>query len=95
MTDPQEHLDEIRLAITQLHLAAHIDADDARGTVATSLEKRFSGISERGELRDSARRSLLLYRGGMGSFQDVGSAVMFEAVERVHRALSRAARRWP
>lgn len=94
MAHTEQLLLEISGAVDQLSGTARAEQDSARGTVARNLAARFSGVTDRAALRGAARESLTLFRGGMGSFQDVGTAPMAEAVERLHRALSRAARRW-
>ena len=73
---------------------ARAEQGASRGAVARNLAARFSGVTDRSTLRAAARESLALFRGGMGSFQDVGTASMADAVERLHRALSGASRRW-
>ncbi|MUN05610.1 hypothetical protein [Agromyces luteolus] len=76
-------------AIAQIRSAATIEGDEARSRSA-EIAVRFDGITTQAELRDAARESLRLYRGGMGSFQDVGSSTMAEAVARLVRSLRRA-----
>lgn len=83
-------LDEIRDAIAQLRAAATHDHDAPRGEVADRLARRFEGIDGPADVCAAARGALRLYRGGMGSFSDTGTAVMDAAVERLRRALERA-----
>ncbi|WP_299305858.1 hypothetical protein [uncultured Brachybacterium sp.] len=94
MAHTEQLLVEIRGALGQLSRTAQAERDSSRGAVARNLAATFSGVTDRGTLRDAARESLPLFRGGMGSFQDVGTAPMADAVERLHRALSRASQRW-
>ncbi|MFB4354315.1 type II CAAX endopeptidase family protein [Microbacterium sp. LS_15] len=83
-------IDEIRDAIARLRAAATHDDDAPRGEVADRLARRFEGIDGPADARAAARDALRLYRGGMGSFSDTGTAVMDAAVERLRRALERA-----
>jgi hypothetical protein len=83
-------VDEILSAIAQIRAAATTEGDEARSRSAETLAVRFDGITTQAELRDAARDSLRLYRGGMGSFQDVGSSTMAEAVARLGKSLRRA-----
>ncbi|MGO2360465.1 MAG: hypothetical protein ACTH6N_04975 [Brachybacterium tyrofermentans] len=94
MAHTEQLLLEIRGALDQLSRTAQAEQDSSRGTVARNLAVTFSGVMDRSTLRDAARESLALFRGGMGSFQDVGTAPMADAVQRLHRALSRASQRW-
>ena len=94
MAHTEQLLLEIRGALNQLSRTAQAEQDASRGAVARNLATRFSGVTDRAALREAARESLALFRGGMGSFQDVGTAPMADAVERLHRALSRASQRW-
>jgi hypothetical protein len=90
MAHTEQLLLEIRGAVDQLSRTARTEQDASRGTVARNLAAKYSGVTDRAALREAARESLALFRGGMGSFQDVGTAPMSDAVERLHRALSRA-----
>ena len=90
MPTAAESLDEIRHAIVQLRAAATHDNDVSRGEVADRLGRQFDGIDNPRELRTTAANALHLYRGGMGSFQDTGTAVMDAAVNRLRHALSQA-----
>ncbi|MGP4992851.1 DUF6966 domain-containing protein [Glutamicibacter ardleyensis] len=54
------------------------------------LDSLFADIETPAQLRESANEALKLYRGGMGSFQDVGTAVMAQAVDGLHAALGAA-----
>ena len=85
---------EIRGAVDQLSRTAQAEQDSSRSAVARRLAASFSEVTDRGALRDAARDALTLFRGGMGSIQDVGTAQMASALERLHRALSQASRRW-
>ena len=90
MPTAAESLDEIRHAIVQLRAAATHDNDESRGEVADRLGRQIDGIDNPRELRTTAANALHLYRGGMGSFQDTGTAVMDAAVIRLRHALSQA-----
>jgi hypothetical protein len=94
MAHAEQLLLEIRGALDQLSRTARTERDSSRSRVARNLAATYSGITDRAALREAARESLALFRGGMGSFQDVGTAPMSAAVERLHRALSRASQRW-
>lgn len=94
MAHTEQLLHEIRGAVDQLSRTARAEQDSSRGAVARNLAVMFSSVTDRAALREAARESLALFRGGMGSFQDVGTAPMADAVERLHRALSRASQRW-
>lgn len=94
MAHTEQLLLEISGAVDQLSRTARAEQDTPRGAVARNLAARFSGVTDRAVLRVAARESLTMFRGGMGSFPDVGTAPMADAVQRLHRALSRASRRW-
>lgn len=94
MARPHDLLNEIQSASERLRSASRECGDVQREGVATLLSDEFAGIVERREIRTAARGWLELYRGGMGSFTDVGSQEMSDAVEGVRRALRRAARPW-
>ena len=94
MAHTEQLLVEIRGALDQLSRTAQAERDSSRGAVARNLAVTFSGAMDRAALREAARDSLALFRGGMGSFQDVGTAPMADAVERLHRGLSGASQRW-
>ncbi|MBD8585818.1 hypothetical protein IFT77_13005 [Frigoribacterium sp. CFBP 13729] len=83
---------EILGAVDELRRAAVADGDDARLSVARQLSDRFAGLVTAQEVRVASRDALALWRGGMGSFQDVGNADTEHAVERLRRALRRG--RW-
>ena len=85
-------LSEVFAAIEELHLTAITNQDKSRKSVAIVLKEDFSLVTNKKELRDTARHALMLYRGGMGSFQDVGDALTDHAVKRLARALYDA--RW-
>ena len=90
MAHTEPLLFEISGAVEQLSRTARTEQDASRGAVACSLAAKFSGVTDRTALRVAARESLALFRGGLGSFQDVGT----DAVQRLHRALSRGPKRW-
>ncbi|MGO2052982.1 DUF6966 domain-containing protein [Glutamicibacter sp. 287] len=93
MARVERTLIEIRAAIAKLHRAAAHDRDPQRAHAAHWLDGLFENVESRAQLREASRQALELYRGGMGSFQDVGTAVMAEAVDGLRHALS-AARSW-
>lgn len=93
MRTVDQSLRETRLAIAKLRAAAAEDNDPQRAIVAQSLDELFGKVSTRVELRAAAKRARRLYRGSMGSFQDVGTQVMSDAVDELWRALSRS-RSW-
>lgn len=90
MATLNQTLDEVREAIATLHRAVVHDRDSRRSHTADWLDSLFSDIETPAQLRESANEALKLYRGGMGSFQDVGTAVMAQAVDGLHAALGAA-----
>lgn len=90
MATMNQVLAEIHAAIAKLHRAAAHDQDSRRDHVANWLDDLFVEIKAREQLSDASDEALGLYRGGMGSFQDVGTAVMAEAVDGLNRALHAA-----
>lgn len=93
MDNVEQALGRIRAAIEKLHLAAAQDHDAQRAHAARWLDGLFEDVESREQLREAARKALELDRGGMGSFQDVGTAVMDDAVSGLRRALG-SARSW-
>ena len=83
---------EILGAVDELRTVAALGHDDARVSVAVQLADLFAGLVTALEVRAASRDALALWRGGMGSFQDVGNADAEHAVERLRRALRRG--RW-
>ena len=83
----QQKLLAIRDAISGLRDAAIKDSDEPRAQAADWLDGLFLNVSTKHELHTAARDALSLYRGGMGSFSDVGNAHMHEAVETLRLAL--------
>ena len=83
----ESRLARVREAIDELRLAAQESGDTARADTATWLWAKFAGVTDRAHLRRACREALTLYRGGMGSFTDVGNTVSAHAVERLRRAL--------
>ena len=93
MATMNQALAEIHAAIAKLHRAAAHDQDLRRDHVASWLDDLFVDIKTREQFSEASGEALGLYRGGMGSFQDVGTAVMAEAVDGLNRALH-AAQAW-
>jgi hypothetical protein len=88
--------DEIISAVTEVRSVARSEQDNQRAQAANWLDEQFAGITNRREreLRGAASYALgSLYRGGMGSFQDVGTEASSRAVKRLYRALRRG-RSW-
>lgn len=90
MATLNQTLDEIREAIATLHRAVAHDRDSQRSHTADWLDSLFADIDTPAQLREAANEALKLYRGGMGSFQDVGTAVIAQAVDGLHTALGAA-----
>lgn len=88
----QSRLDNVRHAVAQLRDACATDGDARRAFTAAWLEGLFTTVTSAKELRQSARQALALYAGGMGSFQDVGSATMAAAVDTLRTTLRVAMR---
>ena len=84
---------EIISAIAELRVVARSEGDGPRDQASDWLEQLFAGIEDQQALRRASARGLGLYRGGMGSFQDVGSAGSSKAVSRLRVALRRG-RSW-
>jgi len=86
--------DEVVAATAELRAVARREQDKPRNQAADWLDGQFAGITDRRALREAASNALgSLYRGGMGSFQDVGTEASSQAVKRLYRALRRA-RSW-
>ncbi|MBM6621903.1 hypothetical protein JTF08_09810 [Micrococcaceae bacterium RIT802] len=83
-------LAEVRHALEVLRHAAAFDGDDRRAHAADWVEAHFAEARTPFEVRQAAAGALTLYRGGMGSFQDVGTSIMADAVDGLWRALRRA-----
>lgn len=83
-------LAELHAAVEELAAAAAEMQDEPRAYTARWLARNLAQVDDRDELRACAREALGLYRGGMGSFQDVGDAVTDHAVTRLRRALHAA-----
>ncbi|MHA7191094.1 hypothetical protein ACX80N_12470 [Arthrobacter sp. MDT2-16] len=85
--------DEIIAATAELRAAALLGQDEQRAHTADWLEGLFAGVTNRRGLREASAQGLTLYRGGMGSFHDVGYAELDHAVRRLSTALRRG-RSW-
>jgi hypothetical protein len=81
--------DEIIAATAELHTVAQAEHDEQRAHVADWLDERFAGVTDEHSLHEAAAEGLSLYRGGMGSFQDVGSAASAQVVGELYVALQR------
>lgn len=88
----RSQLDAVRRAVEQLRDACATEGDARRASTAAWLEGLFADVASDKELRLSARQALTLYAGGMGSFQDVGSATMAAAVDTLRSTLRVAMR---
>jgi hypothetical protein len=84
---------EIVSAIAEVRAAARLGRDEQRAHTAEWLDGLFVGVSDRRGLREASAQGLTLYRGGMGSFRDVGYATAGHAVDRLYAALRRG-RSW-
>lgn len=85
---------EIISAIAEVRSVAQSEQDKQRAYAADWLDEQFAGVMDRRVLRASASDALgSLYRGGMGSFQDVGTEASSRAVKRLYGALRRG-RSW-
>ena len=80
-------LDDVHRAVEQLHDACASGGDARRASTAVWLDGLFAAVTSADQLRQNARQALVLYAGGMGSFQDVGSASMAVAVDSLRSAL--------
>ena len=69
--------------------AALLEHDEWRLGIAARIENMFTGVAEAADLRDRAADCLRLY-GGMGSFADVGTETMADAVAKLRMPLVRA-----
>lgn len=92
MSDWQPRLEAVHRAIDQLYEACEVDGDASRSWVVDRLDELFSDVTDARTLRQRARSGLGFYVGGMGSFQDVGTSIMGDAVDTLRLALHRAAR---
>ena len=82
--------DEIISAVAEVRSVARLEQDNQRAHAADWLDEQFAGIANRRALRAAAADALgSLYRGGMGSFQDVGTEASSRAVKRLYRAVRR------
>jgi hypothetical protein len=86
---------EIVSAIAEVRAVAESEGDEARHDASDWLQQLFVEVEDRRGLREASARGLALYRGGMGSFQDVGSAASSGAVDRLRSALRRGRSWWP
>ncbi|WP_434995106.1 hypothetical protein [Arthrobacter sp. Ld5] len=85
--------DEIIAAIAEVRAAALLGQDEQRAHTADRLDGLFANVTDRRGLREASARALSFYRGGAGSFRDVGYAAAGHAVDRLHAALRRG-RSW-
>lgn len=90
MSKWQLQLKNVRRAVQQLGEACSLENDERRAVTAVWLEELFAEVTSAEELAGNARQALALYKGGMGSFQDVGSARMASAVHALARELHAA-----
>ncbi len=81
--------DEIIAASAELRAVARTEEDEHRIQVANWLDDQFIDVTDRQALFEATRDALALYRGGMGSFQDAGTAESSQAVNRLRAALMR------
>jgi hypothetical protein len=79
--------DEIIAASAELRTVAQSEHDEARAHVADWLDGRFAGVTDEQDLHEASAEALTMYRGGMGSFQDVGSAASSHVVRGLRAAL--------
>jgi len=86
MPTTAESLATIRDAIERLRVAARQDGDGRRADAADWLDGVFDGVENQRELKSAIKESTLLFRGGMGSFQDVSTDAMHQAVEQLRKA---------
>lgn len=85
---------EIVSAIVGVRAAARMGRDKQRVHTADWLDGLFASVSDRRGLREASAQGLILYRGGMGSFRDVGYAAAGHTVDRQYSALRRGRRSW-
>lgn len=81
--------DEIIAATAELRTVAQAEHDKFRARVAGWLDDLFSGVTDERDLHEAVAKALTLYRGGDGSFQDVGSAASAHVVHELGVALLR------
>jgi hypothetical protein len=81
--------DEIIAAAAELRTVAQSEHDEARARVADCLDEQFAGVTDEHSLHEAAAEGLGLYRGGMGSFQDVGSSASARVVGELYVTLQR------
>lgn len=81
--------DEIIAAAAELRAVARAEQDKQRIEAVDWLDEQFTDIADPGVLLEATRDALTLYQGGMGSFQDVGTAASAHAVSRLRSALVR------
>ena len=86
----QAELDDVRRAIAQLRAACAVDGDARRASSADRLDGLFADVADVESLQQSALEALRFYRGGMGPFQDVGTATMAAAVDGLRDTLHSA-----
>jgi hypothetical protein len=79
--------DEIIAATAELRRVAQAEHDERSASVADWLDGRFAGVTDEHSLHEASAEALTLYRGGMGSFQDVGSAASAHVVGELCVAL--------
>jgi hypothetical protein len=87
--DLQAIRDEIIAAAAELRTVARAEQDKQRIEVADWIDQQFIDVADPGVLLEATRSALTLYQGGMGSFQDVGTAASAQAVSRLRSALVR------
>ena len=93
MTRWNEALTEIRAAIEQLAEVSAAQHDNARLSVSSHLRGNFAVIADAKGLRTIARDcKSSLFRGGMGSFQDVSNQEMADVVSHLYATLTKASR---
>jgi hypothetical protein len=93
MTSTQRTVEAVRgeiiAAIAEVRAAALLGQDEQRAHTADWLDQQFADVTDRRGLREASAQALTLYRGGMGSFRDVGYEAAGHAVDRLHAALRR------
>lgn len=90
MPTTADSLTAIRDAIDGLGVAARQDDDEPRARTAHWLTSLFDGVKSQEDLAAAVTEANRVFRGGMGSFTDVGTEVMHQAVERLRTALRRS-----